>query len=378
MTATVTAVETVPVSVPVGTSYETSLSVATGGQGSYDHVLVRVETDAGVEGVGEVAPLSTWPHGLTQSAVVDLIEDRLAPLVEGEPLHRVPRIVDRAERTLSGEPFPLYGVDVALYDALGKVRGLPVYDLLGGAPGGEPTIDLHYSIGIRPPAEVRDLAAEAREAGFTAFKVKVGGPDFAAEREAVAAIVDAVPDARIRVDANQGWSAAEAVNRVPLLDDAADGLVLVEQPVPYDDVAGLRRVREATGVPVLADEACFSPADVGALAERDACDVVNIKLAKTGGLTRALDVATVASAHGLPCFMGTMVELGIGMAASVHFAAASPAVTYPTGALNVHAESTLIGEPESWSPSGDSFTVPNEPGLGVIVDDAAVERYRVD
>jgi o-succinylbenzoate synthase len=378
MSARVTAVETVPVSVPTETAYETSLSIAAGEAESYDHVLVRVETDAGVTGLGEVAPLPTWPHGLTQSAVVDLIADRLAPRLEGESLDRIPRLVDRAERALSDEPFPLCGVDVALYDALGKTRDLPVYDLLGGAPDGEATIDLHYSIGIRPPAEVRDLAVEARDDGFTAFKVKVGGPDFPAEREAIAAIADAVPDARIRVDANQGWSAAEAVRRVPLLDADADGLVLVEQPVPSDDIAGLRRVREATGVPVLADEACFSPADVATLAARDACDLVNIKLAKTGGLTRARDVATVADAHGLPCFMGSMLELGVGTAANAHFAASSPAVSYPTGVLNVHAASTLIDAPEAWSPAGDRFTVPDAPGLGVTLDDAAIERYRTD
>lgn len=380
MSPTVTDVEAVPISVPNETSYETSLSVATGGQDSYDHVIVRVKTDAGVEGVGEVAPLSAWPHGLTQSAVQALIEDRLAPVVEGEPLHRIPRLVDRAETVLSGEPFPLCGVDVALYDALGKARGLPVYELLGGAPDGDPTIDLHYSIGIRPPEEVRELAADAREEGYTAFKVKVGGPDFEAEREAIAAIVEAVPDAGIRIDANQGWSVAEAVTRVAALDDAADGLVLVEQPVAYDDVAGLRRVREATGVPVLADESCFSPSDAADLARRDACDIVNIKLGKTGGLTRARDVATVARAHGLTCFMGSMLELGVGMAANAHFAASSPAVTYPSGIMNVHAESMLVAERDRWSPTdaSDGFTVPDEPGLGVTLDETALEQYRTD
>lgn len=378
MSTRVTAVETVPVSVPVETSYETSLSVETGGQESYDHVLVRIETDAGMEGVGEVAPLSVWPHGLTQSAVVDLIEDRLAPVIEDEPIHRVPQLVARAERALSGEPFPLCGIDTALYDALGKVYDLPVYELLGGPSEGEATIDLHYSIGIRPPEEAHELAMEAREAGFTAFKVKVGGPDFDAEREAIAAISEAVPDARIRIDANQGWTAPEAVTRVPVLDEAAGGLVLVEQPVPYDDVASLRRVREATDVPVMADEACFSPSDVAELTRRDACDIVNIKLGKTGGITRAADVATVARAHGLPCFMGSMLELGVGTAANAHFAAASSEITYPSGIMNAHAESTLVEERRRWDPSGDTFTLPDEPGFGVTINEDAVERYRVD
>lgn len=378
MSTCVTTVETIPVTVPTETSYETSLSVATGGQGAYEHVLVRVETDAGVDGVGEVAPEPAWPHGLTQSAVVDLVDESLAPLIEGEPIHRIPRLMERAEQALAGEPFPRCGVDVALHDALGKLRDQPVYELLGGPPADDPTVDLHYSIGIRPPEEVRELAAEARDAGYTAFKVKVGGPEFDAESAAIAAIHETVPDARIRVDANQGWSAAEAVNRVLELDEAAGGLVLVEQPVPWDDVAGLRRVREATSVPVLADESCFSPSDVADLARRDACDIVNIKLGKTGGLHRAQDVATVAQAHGLPCFMGSMLELGVGTAANAHFAAASPAVTYPSGILNVHATTTLVEEPERWTPSGDRFTVPDRPGLGVTLDEDAIERHRVD
>jgi L-alanine-DL-glutamate epimerase-like enolase superfamily enzyme len=239
-------------------------------------------------------------------------------------------------------------------------------------------VDLHYSIGIKAPEEVREAAATAAEDGLTAFKVKVGGPDFAAERDAVAAIAEAVPDARIRVDANQGWSVPEAVRRIPRLDEAAGGLVLVEQPIAYDDVAGLRRVREAVAPPILADEACFGPRDVARLARAEACDIVNIKLGKTGGLARAVDVAAVADAHGLPCFMGSMLELGVGTAANAHFAAACPTVTYPTGILNVHAADTLVEERERWTPDGDTFALPDAPGLGVTLDEDALASFRVD
>lgn len=377
-TTRVTSVEAIPVSVPVETAYETSLSLSTGSQETYDHVIVRVGTDAGVVGHGEVAPFAAWPHGLSQRGVLALVEDVLAPLVEGRRLDHVPRIVKDCWEALSGEPFPLCGVDVALWDALGKARCLPVYDLLGGPSGEEPTIDLHYSIGIKAPDEVRAEAAAAAENGFTAFKVKVGGPDIAAECDAVAAISEAVPDARIRVDANQGWSVPEAIRRIPRLDAAAGGLVLVEQPIDYDDVAGLGRVRDAVGVPILADEACFGPRDVARLARADACDIVNIKLAKTGGLSRARDVATVADAHGIPCFMGSMLELGVGTAANAQFAAACPAVTYPTGILNVHAADTLVEERDRWTPDGDTFTLPDSPGLGVTLDEAALTSFRVD
>lgn len=378
MSVSVTGVEAVPVSVPVETAYETSLSVDSDDRGTYDHVVVRVETDAGVAGVGEIAPEPYWPHGLTRSACATLVDETLAPLLEGRPLHRIRRHVDRLERELAGEPFPLYGVDVALHDALGRVRELPAYELLGGPVDGEPTIDLHYSIGIKAPDEVAAEAAEAAEAGFTDFKVKVGGPDFEAERAAVAAIAERVPAAAIRVDANQGWTPPEATRRIRALDEAADGLVLVEQPVGHDDLDGLARVTATVDVPILADEGCFSPRDVASLARRDACDAVNIKLGKTGGLARARDVATVASAHGLPCFVGSMLELGIGAAANAQFAAASPAVAYPTGTLNVHAEHTLVAERERWRPDGSRFRLPDAPGLGVTLDEDALARYRVD
>jgi L-alanine-DL-glutamate epimerase-like enolase superfamily enzyme len=372
------AVEAVPVSVPIETAYETSLSVESAGRETYDHVVVRVETDDGVAGVGEIAPEPYWPHGLTQSACATLVNETIAPVLEGRPLHRIRRHVDRLERELSGEPFPLYGVDVALHDALGRVRDLPVYELLGGPAGGDPTIDLHYSIGIKSPEELATEAREAADDGHTDFKIKVGGPDFAAERDAIAAVAESVPEAAIRVDANQGWTPPEAMRRIPALDEAAGGLVLVEQPVAYDDLDGLARVAATVDVPILADEACFSPRDVASLARRDACDIVNIKLGKTGGLVRACDVATVAAAHGLPCFMGSMLELGVGAAANAHFAAASPAVSYPTGTLNVHAEHTLVAEPEQWVPDGPTFRLPDAPGLGVALDESALDRYRID
>lgn len=374
----VTGVEAIPVSVPAETAYETSLSLATPGEQTYDHVIVRLQTDDGVTGLGEVAPMASWPHGLSQSAVRALIEETLAPVIEGRRLDRIPRIVEDCSRALSGEPFPLCGVDVALWDALGKSRKLPVYELLGGPTGGDPSIDLHYSVGIKSPDEVRADATRAAERGFSAFKVKVGNPDFAAERDAIAAVVAAVPDARIRIDANQGWSAPEALRKIPALDDAAGGLVLVEQPVDYDDVEGLARIRESVGPPILADEACFGPRDVAALARAGACDIVNIKLAKTGGLARARDVATVADAHGMTCFMGSMLELGVGAAASAHFAAACPTVTYPSGILNVHAESTLVAEHERWAPDDETFTLPDTPGLGVTLDADALAEYRTD
>ncbi len=375
----VTDVTAIPVSVPIERAYETSLSSAPGeDSGTHDHVVVRVETDADVTGYGEIAPMAAWPHGLTQEACTRLINDSLAPTVEGRRVIRLPRIVDDLERQLSGEPFPVYGIDLALHDALGKHLGVPVYDLLGGPKTEDRTFDLHYSIGIKGSEEMAADAAAAAADGFRAFKVKVGGDDHGAERDGIAAIADTVPDARIRVDANQGWHPEEAIRKVRSLDAAANGLTLVEQPVEYDTLDGLRRVREAVDPPVLADEAAFSPRDVAAIARAGAADIINIKLAKTGGLHRGKDVATVAAANGLTCFTGSMVELGIGAAASAHLTVSTPTITYPTGVMNQYADDTLVANDDEWAVDGPTFQVPERPGLGIEPDQEAIERLRTD
>lgn len=375
----VTDVTAIPVSVPVKRIYETSLSSAPGQQShTHDHVVVRVETDAGTTGYGEVAPMAAWPHGLTQGACTELINETLAPTVQGRQVVRIGRTIEALERQLSGEPFPVYGLDIALHDALGKHLDLPVYDLLGGPKTAERSFDLHYSIGIKGTEEMATDAATAAEKGFTAFKVKVGGDDYAAERDGIEAIAEAVPNAKIRIDANQGWHPEEAIRKIRELDEAAGGLTLVEQPVPYDVVDGLRRVRKSVQPPILADESVFSPRDVATIARRDAADIINIKLAKSGGLHRGKDVATVAAAHGLTCFMGSMVELGIGAAASAHLTVSTPTITYPTGVMNQYVEDTLVANAAQWEIDGPTFQVPDRPGLGIDPDLDAIERHRVD
>lgn len=115
------------------------------------------------------------------------------------------------------------------------------------------------------------------------------------------------------------------INTVPQCDEAAGGLV--KQLVPGDDIADMRRVRKAIGILLLAGEPWFSPRDIALLAEQDACDTTNIKLGKTGGLNRARDVGTVVSAYSPPCLIEGMLEIGVGTAANVRFAAVSSVST---------------------------------------------------
>lgn len=379
----VTDVDAVPVSVPA------EKRLRTGGDAdadpdereveerTYDHLVVRVDLADGTRGYGEVAPHPDWPHAGTRDACRVVVKDRYAPVVEGTDVVHVARTAERLDREAAGLPFARAGVDVALHDALGRHLDVPLYSLLGGPTTDDRELEIHHTVGIESPESVREEASAAADRGIEAFKLKVGGPDPAAEVRRLVAVREAVPDARIRVDANGAWAADEAIRRVRALDDAADGLVFVEQPVPHDDIEGLRRVRAATPPPVMADEGCYSARDAVRLANREAVDVVNLKVANAGGLHGATRAAAVADALGLSCFAGGMLELGIGAAASAHFAVSTPAIRYPTGIFNRFAEHALIEDAADWEPSGPRVAIPDRPGLGVTVDGAALDRYRV-
>ena len=371
--------DAIPVCVPKATALRTGGSTpSTAGSTSFDHVLIRVETTGGVVGYGEVAPHPDWPNSGTQSTVRSVIESKFAPIVEGQRVTHVARITEELNRTVASQPFARAGVDAALYDAFGIHVDQPTYELLGGPTNIDRSLPLHYTIGIKAPEEVRKEATAAASGGFRTFKLKVGADEHSADCRRVEAVRDACPDARIRVDANGSWSAGESVRAIRELNEAADGLVFVEQPVAHDDRSGLRHVRKAVEPSVMADEGCYTPGDVAALARADAVDAINIKPAKAGGLSGAKRVAATAAAYNLPCYIGGMLELNVGAAAAAHFALATPERAYPTGLLNADANGSLIEEPAQWNAAGPTFTVPDEPGMGVTIDADAVERYRVD
>lgn len=362
----ITRVEVIPFRLP----YRQVFRIATGAMSAKDGLIVRIHSDEGLVGVGEGNPQPTWPRGLTQRALVAIIEDEFAPRLVGQDPRAIGRLVERLDRSVAECPFALAPVDLALHDLAGKALELPVSDLLGGARRTE--VDLHFTIGIQAPEAMAAAALAAWERGFRAFKVKVGGPDFTTERQMLQVIRDALPEARLRVDANQGWHSDQAVRNIRALEPL--GLELVEQPVPAWDLDGLAKVTAAVDVPIMADESLFSPSDAVRLVRMQACDIFNIKLMKSGGLWNAGKIAAIAEAAGISCFMGSMADLEVGIAAALHFIASHPVIRYPFG-FPEFAETSLLLDP--LVPSGGKIEVPDRPGLGVELDMDKVNHYRL-
>ncbi len=183
-------------------------------------------------------------------------------------------------------------------------------------------------------------------------------------RGRIRAVRDAVgPDVRIRVDANQGWSARQSIAVIRSLEDAGADLEFVEQPVAAADLEGLARVTQSVDTPVMADEAVFGLRDLTAVIERGAADIVNIKLAKCGGLAVARTMAALAAAHGVGTMVGSMMEGPIGVGAAASLVAAHPT----TVVSDLDAAWWLSASPVRGGLSYDAGAVvlPDSPGLGI-------------
>jgi len=300
-------------------------------------VVVELSHD-GSTGVGAVAPASYF--GETADSVADTLPD-LLPVVRsvGDP-HAGQRIERALRERAPDRPAARAAVTGAVADLAARDLGVPLYRQWGLDPDAAPPTT--YTVGIASPERMAEKARDAVDAGFDRLKVKLGTDD---DRARLDAVREAVPDAELRVDANAAWDAETATAATEWLEAA--GVTMLEQPVPADDLAGLRRVAGATEIPVCADEACVAPADVARVA--DACDVVNCKLAKCGGPRAALELLFAARAHGVETMLGCMVASSAAIAPAAHL---SPLVDYADldGALLL-AEDPYAGVPMA----GDRF-----------------------
>jgi L-alanine-DL-glutamate epimerase-like enolase superfamily enzyme len=271
-------------------------------------------------------------------------------------------------------PFTKAAVEMALWDIAGKARGVPVYELLGGKFWD--IIPTKMMIGAFDLPRVRSLAEQFLSWGVRCLKVKVG-LDLAGDLARVKAVRDvAGPDVPITVDANCGWNTTTA--RIALDRLRPFNLLLAEQPIPPGDTAAMASLRG--GLPIMVDESVFTLADAWNVLSGHAADVVSIYPGKNGGIAAAIEIAHVAQAAGVPCHVGSNLELGIGSAAMLHLACAVLNIdseTYPADILGPHYhESDLLTQSLALDPHGAK--VPSGPGLGVELDDEKLRRYRVD
>jgi L-alanine-DL-glutamate epimerase-like enolase superfamily enzyme len=368
----ITRVETIPVQVPINP--DRAIRGGRGGHYTSPFLLVRVHTDEGLTGLGEVSCTPGW-SGEDQVTAAHFINGFLAPLLVGENPIEIERLTARLQRGVAANPFTKSALEMALWDILGKVAGLPVYRLLGGPV--RAVVPTKFSISGQKPERAAEIAAWAVAQGFRTMKVKVGvePEEDVARVRAVRAAVG--PDVRLGVDANGGWAPRVAIQTIRRLYEY--NIYFVEQPVPALDVAWLADVRRQVQVPVMADESVYTLQDAMAVVRASAADVLSVYVGKGGGIGPARKIAAVAEAAGLVCTVGSNLELGVASAAMIHLAMATPGIgaeEFPCDILGpFFYESDVLAEPLPIT-AGEARPF-ERPGLGVELDEARVERYRV-
>lgn len=344
-----------PLRAPLHTPFVTALRTAT----HVESVLVEVLDSDGAYGLGE-APQVWRVTGESLASVRGCVEGPLRALVVGRDSADLVPLLHEVAGAVVGNPTAKAAVDVALHDLAARRLGVSLPVLLGGGQLQVPT-DVTVAAG-----DAGALAAAARDRvadGFDVLKVKVG-TDAATDLDRVLAVRGAVgPGVAIRLDANQGWSPREAVRVLRRLEAAGADVEQVEQPVAAADLDGLAWVRDRVGTPVMADESVFGLRDLLELIRRGAVDLVNVKLAKAGGLLPARTLLEVARAHGVGTMVGCMLEgpVGVGAAASL-VAAYGTSVVPDLDAAWWLAASPLTGGVDY---DGAVLHLPDSPGLGV-------------
>jgi L-alanine-DL-glutamate epimerase-like enolase superfamily enzyme len=348
-------VRTTPVSVPLHTAFVTALRSTT----TTESLLVRVTDSDGVTGWGE-APQVWQVTGESVAGARACVDGPLAATLHQRDPEDLADLCRSVRRSVAGNAGAKAAVDVALHDLAARRAGVSLPRFLGTT---RHRVDSDVTLAA---GAAGDLAATARTRvadGFDVLKLKVG-TDAGTDVARVAAVRAAVgSDVGIRLDANQGWSAREAVRAISAMEDQGLGVELVEQPVAAADLDGLAWVSGRVRTPVMADESVYGVRDLVEVIRRHAADLVNVKLAKCGGLSVGRTLLDLAHAQGVGTAVGSMMETHVGIGAAASLAAACGTTVLP----DLDAAWWAAAGPYAGGVSyeGRTLVLPDSPGLGI-------------
>ncbi len=372
-----------------------SFTTAHGPTTAREGIIVQVITEQGISGIGEIAPLPAFGGGsiadacsllpplvarlhdktldealdLVLAGGIDICRGEGGGAVRGGPLWS-PGVPASAFSTST-----LCGLEIALLDALGKAEGCGVCTLLSSV-GTMPrsTVPVNAVISARTMDGAIATAWEAIAPGFQCVKLKVGlGGSVQEEVKRVAAVRDAIgPTMHLRLDANEAWNLEEAI--AILSHCVPYNIQYVEQPLKAHNLAGMRALRRAVPIPIAVDEALHGLESAQLVLDNEAADILVIKPQLAGGLRAGQQIMQAAAERGVCSVITSAIETGIGVAAALHLAAASPAVTLECGLATLHllVDDLVMND----LPVRDGFmAVPTGPGLGIALDEEALHKY---
>ena len=333
--------------------------------------LLRLGTDKGLAGLGEVAPI---PGSDSRVGVdVTTLLETVAPRLVGNSLEAVHNALGTMEQLHPAAVAAVRcGIDTAVCDLLSQAAGMPVALWLAGQAA--ETVPVNATVALADTVLAAEASARVRALGFPCVKLKVGMAEgVETERERVAAVRNAIGErTKLRLDANGAWDEDEAIATIRALEPY--DLEFVEQPVAFGNVQSLRRVREAVNTPIAVDEDVTGAEAAARVLRAGAAQMLIIKPMVVGGLRAARQIIQSAQSQGVSCVVTTTIDTGIGIAAALHLAATLPSPTLACGLATGDLLATdLLASPLAIHDG--RMRRPDTPGLGVRLDETMLERF---
>lgn len=299
-----------PINIPLNEPF----TIAIGTKYNIENVLLTVELESGIVGFGEAAPLEPI-NGENQATVLATLNSCREYLI-GKDVADYRQISKHLKGVFWAQITARCAIEMALLDAFTRSLNIPLYKFLGGAVS---TLETDYTIDIVAPEVARVNADKLWKKGYRTIKTKVG-KNLIQDIDRLLAIKQGAPDCKLMLDANQGYSAPQAVHFLNELEKNNIRPELFEQPVIKYDLIGMKFVKDHTSVPIAADEAVFTSADAIKIVQTGCADLINIKLMKSG-IIESLDIAAIARSANIGLMIGCMLETSLGLSCSVHLAA---------------------------------------------------------
>jgi muconate cycloisomerase len=336
-------------------------------------VVIRLTASDGTVGISSIEPSAAAKSPGTAAELMATLRERVAPAVVGQDPTNINRLMELLDSLTPEQPGAAAAVEMACVELAARIQGVPLYTYLGGAVENE--VLFNGWIGMLPPDEA---AAEARQwlkAGFRSAKIKVGS-GVEADHDRIAAVRDAVGSAmKLRIDANLQYDADTSLRLCRLVKQY--DLQLFEQPAHLRDLEGMARVRREGGIPVMADESVSDHASLVAVIKAGAADYVKFGIKQAGGILRASRMLATAEAAGIPVVIGHGFGLDPSTLAEIMLAATSRNVLPGlecVGPLKVKDTVTQT----RLDISRGKIPLPAGPGIGVVLDEAKLEQYRLN
>ncbi len=366
---------------PITISFKKVIAESMGAVGKKEYdTIIRVYTDEGVSGLGEaMTVIGPSYQRESQGTVIEILAKYLFPgALEGQSPFNVDVIHQRMDKVAYDNTVAKSAVDISLYDIIGKVLGVPVYQLLGGCFAQK--IPLRGAIGIDTPERMAEESREWIKAGFSAIKMKAG-LNIPLDIKRVEAVRKAIgPDLIINVDINCAYLPKEAIYFGKRVEEFSP--IWIEQPTNRDDIEGMALVRKNVAVPVGACESAVTLTQILRVIRMEAADYFNYKIDRSGGFFRGKQAVHMIDTAGLFIVGSSDLGLGINLAAEAHFAVSTSCIkqhSYGAGILRIagaYDTRNIEGDVVVETPKIENgfLEVPTKPGLGVELNEEAVKK----